>query len=75
MRGLLEDPEIIRLYEQRFRKVHEENEIPGYEQVKKFILLDSDFSMDDEEVTPTMKLRRKIVTAKYQQQLDALYEE
>ena len=75
IRGLLEDPEIIRLYEQRFRKVHEENEIPGYEQVKKFILLDSDFSMDDEEITPTMKLRRKIVTAKYQQQLDALYEE
>ncbi len=75
IRGLLEDPEIIRLYEQRIKKVHEENEIPSYEQIKKFILLDSDFSMDDEEITPTMKLRRKIVTAKYQQQLDALYDE
>ena len=74
IKGLLEDPEIIRLFEQRFRKVQEENEIPNYEQVKKFILLDGDFSMDKEEITPTMKLRRKIVTAKYQQQLDALYE-
>ncbi|MCK4378215.1 MAG: long-chain fatty acid--CoA ligase, partial [Deltaproteobacteria bacterium] len=74
IRGLLEDPEIIRLFEQRLEKVQEENEIPDYEQVKKFILLDSDFSMDKEEITPTMKLRRKIVTAKYQQQLDALYE-
>ncbi|NIA19446.1 MAG: AMP-binding protein, partial [Xanthomonadaceae bacterium] len=74
IRGLLEDPEIIRLFEQRFKKVQEENEIPNYEQVKKFILLDGDFSMDKEEITPTMKLRRKIVTAKYQQQLDALYE-
>lgn len=74
VRGLLEDPEIIRLFEQQFKKVHEENEIPQYEQVKKFILLDSDFSMDKEEVTPTMKLRRKIVTSKYKQQLDALYE-
>jgi len=72
-KGLLEDPEIIRLFEDRFRKVHEDNEIPGYEQVKKFILLDSDFSMDNQEITPTMKLRRKIVTAKFQQQLDALY--
>ena len=74
IKGLLEYPEIIRLFEQRFRKVQEENEIPNYEQVKKFILLDGDFSMDKEEITPTMKLRRKIVTAKYQQQLDALYE-
>ncbi|MCD6150593.1 MAG: long-chain fatty acid--CoA ligase [Deltaproteobacteria bacterium] len=74
IRGLLEDPEIIRLFEQRLEKVQEENEIPHYEQVKKFILLDSDFSMDKEEITPTLKLRRKIVTAKYQQQLDALYE-
>jgi len=74
IRGLLEDPEIIRLFEQRFKKVQEENEIPNYEQVKKFILLDSDFSMDKQEITPTMKLRRKIVTAKYQQQLDSLYE-
>ena len=74
IKGLLEDPEIIRLFEQRFKKIHEENEIPQYEQVKKFILLDSDFSMDKEEVTPTMKLRRKIVTAKFQKQLDALYE-
>ncbi|MEA2109205.1 MAG: long-chain fatty acid--CoA ligase, partial [Pseudomonadota bacterium] len=74
IRGLLEDPEIIRLFEQRIKKVQEENEIPNYEQVKKFILLDSDFTMDKEEITPTLKLRRKIVTAKYQQQLDALYE-
>ncbi len=72
---LLADPAIVRLIETRIRKVHEQHDIPGYEQVKKFVLLNSDFSMDLEEITPTLKLRRKIVTAKYQSQLDALYEE
>ncbi|MBN2333594.1 MAG: long-chain fatty acid--CoA ligase [Deltaproteobacteria bacterium] len=75
VRGLLEDPEILRMIERRIAKVHQENDIPGYEQVKKFIVLGSDFSMDMEEVTPTLKLRRKVVTSKFQQQLDALYED
>ncbi|MBW1646307.1 MAG: long-chain fatty acid--CoA ligase [Deltaproteobacteria bacterium] len=72
---LVADPLIVRLIEDRIRQVHEQHDIPGYEQVKKFVLLGNNFSMDLEEVTPTLKLRRKIVTAKYQQQLDALYEE
>jgi long-chain acyl-CoA synthetase len=42
---------------------------------KMFILPPQDFSLAAGEVTPTLKLRRRIVTAKFQQQLDALYEE
>ncbi len=74
IKGLLENPEIRAMLGRRIEKVQQENSIPGYEQVKKFVLLSSEFTMDNDEVTPTLKLKRKIVTAKFQQELDALYE-
>ncbi len=74
VKGLMENPEIRAMIGRRIDKVQQENNIPGYEQVKKFVILNSEFSMDNNEVTPTLKLKRKIVTAKYKQELDALYE-
>ncbi len=73
--GLLENPEIRAMISRRIEKVQDENQIPDYERVKKFVLLTSEFSMDNNEVTPTLKLKRKIVTGKYQKELDALYED
>ena len=58
----------------RIEKVHQEQNIPLYEQVRKFVVMNSEFSMDNNEVTPTLKLKRKIVTAKFRNELDALYE-
>jgi long-chain acyl-CoA synthetase len=46
---------------------------PPYATMKKFILAANDFSQETGELTPTMKVKRKICTAKYQAQLDALY--
>jgi long-chain acyl-CoA synthetase len=43
------------------------------EQVKKFFLLDTQLSAEDEELTPTMKLRRKLVQAKYAARIEAMY--
>jgi long-chain acyl-CoA synthetase len=43
------------------------------EQVKKFFLLDTQLSAEDEELTPTMKLKRKLVQAKYAPQIEAMY--
>ena len=43
------------------------------EQVKKFFLLDTQLSAEDEELTPTMKLKRKLVEQKYAAQIDAMY--
>jgi long-chain acyl-CoA synthetase len=43
------------------------------ERVRKFLLLDQPFSMQAEELTTTMKLRRRKIVAKYQQQLEQLY--
>ncbi len=43
------------------------------EQVKKFWLLDNQLSAEDEELTPTMKLKRQLVAKKYAAQIDAMY--
>ena len=45
-----------------------------FEQVKKFVLLGKDFSQETGELTPTLKVRRKVVIEKYGRLLDALYE-
>ena len=43
------------------------------EQIKKFWLLETQLSAEDEELTPTMKLKRKLVEAKYADRIDAMY--
>jgi long-chain acyl-CoA synthetase len=43
------------------------------EQIKKFWLLDTQLTAEDEELTPTMKLKRKLVQQKYAQQIEAMY--
>ncbi|MCB2037647.1 MAG: long-chain fatty acid--CoA ligase, partial [Ottowia sp.] len=43
------------------------------EQIKKFWLLDTQLTAEDEELTPTMKLKRKLVQQKYADQIDAMY--
>jgi long-chain acyl-CoA synthetase len=43
------------------------------EQLKKFFLLETQLTAEDEELTPTMKLKRKLVEAKYAEQIEAMY--
>ena len=44
-----------------------------WETIKKFIILDRDLSIDNGELTPSMKLKRRVVAAKYKKELDSLY--
>ena len=43
------------------------------EQVKKFRLIEHKLTAEDEELTPTMKLKRKLVEKKYAPQIEAMY--
>lgn len=45
----------------------------GYEQVREFVLVHDAFTTDNDMLTPTFKLKRRNVTAKYQSKLDAIY--
>lgn len=50
-------------------------DVAGYEQVKKFIVLPRPFTVAGDELTVSLKLRRNVVFAKYQAELDGLYRE
>jgi long-subunit acyl-CoA synthetase (AMP-forming) len=43
------------------------------EQVKKFRLLENQLTAEDEELTPTMKLKRSFVQKKYAEMIDGMY--
>jgi long-chain acyl-CoA synthetase len=45
------------------------------EQVKRVYLLDREFSVEDDEITPTMKVKRKKVEKKFAPVFDKLYDE
>ena len=44
-----------------------------FEQIKRFAILPRDFTMEHEEVTPTLKLRRRIVMQHFAEAIDSLY--
>lgn len=50
-------------------------ELARYETIKKFRILPEDFTVENEMLTPTMKLKRRVIEKKYQQILDEMYEE
>lgn len=44
------------------------------EQVKKFTLLPEEWTIDSGELTPSLKIKRKVVEQKYSKQIEAMYE-
>jgi long-chain acyl-CoA synthetase len=48
-------------------------ELSRYEQIKRFRILPRDFSADEDEVTPTLKLKRRVVADHFADEIEALY--
>ncbi|QIW15475.1 long-chain fatty acid--CoA ligase [Pasteurellaceae bacterium RH1A] len=68
---LIKHSEIIQLFEKRINELQQE--LPSFEQVKKFTLLPQAFTTKMEEITPTLKLRRKVIFERYKAQIEAMY--
>ena len=47
----------------------------SYEQIRRFALLGQEFSMEEGEITPTLKLKRKIIFKRYSDIIERLYKE
>ncbi|MCW8330330.1 long-chain fatty acid--CoA ligase [Photobacterium sp. SDRW27] len=70
---LVKHSQIVELIEKRV--VELQKDLARFEQVKKFTLLPIAFSMDKGELTPTQKLRRKVIHDRYHQEIERMYEE
>ena len=62
---------VQKLFEQRLGDIN--SHLAPYETIKKFILLAHDFSIERGELTPTLKLKRKIIYEKYKHRIEDLY--
>jgi long-chain acyl-CoA synthetase len=70
---LLENPETVAKMEREMQK--QLRELAHFEMPKKVILLARDFTVENGELTPTMKVKRRVVEKKYKDRIEALYAE
>ncbi|MDI9874448.1 MULTISPECIES: AMP-dependent synthetase/ligase [Bacteroidota] len=69
---MVKQPKVLEKFDEEVK--HLMNNVAKYEQVKKVVLLTKLFSIDSGELTPTLKLRRKVIHSKYQQEILSMYE-
>lgn len=70
---LVQNSDIIAMYQERIDS--RSAELAPYEQVKAFALLPAPFAQETGELTPTQKIKRKVVADKYAAQIEAMYPE
>jgi long-chain acyl-CoA synthetase len=69
--ALVRHPKVV---ERVARTVEEKNtHLQSYAKVKKFSILPEDFTLEGGELTPTLKVKRKVVADKYKKELEGLY--
>lgn len=70
---LCRHPRIIDLFERQIEKLTEN--LARYEKVKKIALLENELTMEGGELTPTLKVKRRVIDEKYRDVIDQLYSE
>jgi long-chain acyl-CoA synthetase len=68
---LNEEAEVRALFEDAINAVNQD--LPHWEQIRRFALLPREFSQDTGELTPTQKLKRRVIDEKYKDLIDALF--
>jgi long-chain acyl-CoA synthetase len=68
---LANNESIYKLIEEDMGKI--QKDLANYERVRKFVLLDRPLTLEDGEVTPTQKIKRKVVEQKYSELIEEMY--
>ena len=70
---LCNNPQIHRYLSERINTLQQD--LAYYEQVKRFRLLPQPFSMERNEITSTLKMRRKVIFEHYSEEIESMYQE
>ncbi|KNC83355.1 hypothetical protein SARC_04386 [Sphaeroforma arctica JP610] len=73
--SIAKSAELKALLTSELEAMHKESKLKGFEKLKDFIVEPELFSIDNELLTPTFKLKRVNATKKYQGQIEQLYDE
>jgi len=71
VKDLIRNPRVIELYKGIVEEYNKQ--FNHVEQVKKFELLESEWNIDGGELTPTLKLKRKVIMEKYRDAVERIY--
>jgi len=69
--GLVEDSRVVALYAEIVREVN--GSLANFESLKRFRVVADEWSQETGELTPSMKLKRRVITERYAVLIDALY--
>ena len=69
--NLESDPAVRALFEAEIVRVNAE--LASFEQIKRFVVLDQDFTIENGLLTPTFKVRRREVSKRFAAEIEALY--
>lgn len=70
---LIELKQINELIEKDFTKF--QKNLANYERIRKFTLLSKPFTIEDGEMTPSLKLKRKVIEERYRDLIEGMYQE
>jgi len=68
---LINNQKVIELINQRIEKINDQ--LANWEKVRKFVLIQKEFSQAKDEVTPSLKLRRHVISENYKNLIEKLY--
>ena len=65
----------MRTFQRIFQPIVDQanSELAGYEQVKRFALLPAEFSVATGELTPTLKVKRRVVEERWKEVIEEIY--
>lgn len=70
--ALAQNEKVVQLIQEEIDKRNQT--LSRFESIKKFAILPANFSIESGELTPTMKVKRKVVTEKYKTILESFYQ-
>lgn len=68
---LIENKGVLQIFEKLIRTVS--RQLATHEKVRKFLLVETAFTIENDHMTPTMKLKRKAITVRYAAEIDKVY--
>ncbi len=71
--GFCRDSRIIDLFERQIAA--RTADLAQFEKIKKIALLENEFTLEGGELTPTLKIKRRVIDEKYGDVIDRIYEE
>lgn len=71
--ALVHRPDVVALYQEIIDALN--RELSQFERIKRIAILPREFSIDSGELTPTLKVKRKVVEERWKEEIEKLYDE